>query len=100
MIVGMGIVEFRPDPGNKESTVSIGLEMIEQAGIQAVGILVFPELWTAGYLAGSKFDTLAEKIPGPTTKALASASSKHKIFLAGGSIAEIAGRKMHNTLFL
>ncbi len=96
----MGIVEFRSDPGNKESNVSTGLEMIEQAGSQGVDILVFPELWTTGYLAGSKFNSLAERIPGPTTKALTSASSEHKIFLVGGSIVEIAGRNMHNTLFV
>lgn len=100
LTVRIGIVEFRSESGNLEGNLSTGLKMIEQASSQAVDILVFPELWTTGYLAGSKFNTLAEKIPGPTTKALTSASAKHKIFLVGGSIPEIVGRKMHNTLFV
>jgi predicted amidohydrolase len=96
----IGIVEFKSDVANKDANVAAGLRIIEQAAEQAVDILVFPELWTTGYLAGDRFHSLAEKIPGPTTKTLASASSKHGILLVGGSIAELAGRRIHNTLFV
>src|SRR5208282_4212472 len=95
----IGIVEFRPETGKKRNNVSKGLEIIEQAARQGVDILTFPELWTTGYLAGSRLSALAEKIPGPTTKLLASASSKHGMFLVGGSIAEVTGTKLYDTLF-
>jgi predicted amidohydrolase len=70
------------------------------AGAQHVDILCFPELWTTGYLGGHKFRALAEKIPGPTTKTLGSASSAHGIFLVGGSIPEVAGRSLYDTVFV
>ncbi len=100
MLIKIGIVEFRPHTGNKDNNISKGLEIIEQAARQGVDILTFPELWTTGYLAGSKLGELAEKIPGPTTRLLTSASSKHGIFLVGGSIPEVAGRKLYDTLFV
>jgi predicted amidohydrolase len=96
----IGIVEFRADIADKDKNIHKGLEIIDQAANQSVDILVFPELWTTGYLAGSKFPSLAEKIPGPTTELLASSSSKHGIFLVGGSIPEISNRKIRNTLFV
>jgi predicted amidohydrolase len=99
VLLNIGIVEFKPETGEKEKNVSKGLEIIEQAADRDVDILCFPELWTTGYLAGTRFTALAEKIPGPTTKALASASAKHKIFLIGGAIAEVAGRNLYDTVF-
>jgi omega-amidase len=100
MLTKIGIVEFKPETANKDNNVSKGLEIIEQAAQQSVDILVFPELWTTGYLAGNRFGTLAERIPGPTTKLLTSISSRHGIFLVGGSIPEIASRNIYNTLFV
>jgi predicted amidohydrolase len=99
-LIRLGIVEFKPVLAEKERNVSKGIEMINQAAEQSVDILVFPELWTTGYLAGSRLQTLAERIPGPTTEALAAVSSKHRIFLVGGSIPEITVRKVLNTLFI
>lgn len=100
MLVKIGIVEFKPDTGEKDKNVRKGLEIIEEAGAQQVDILCFPELWTTGYLGGRRFRALAEKIPGPTTKILASASSQHGMFLIGGSIPEVAGRNLYDTVFV
>jgi omega-amidase len=100
MPIRLGIVEFKPVLADKERNVARGVEIVNQAAEQSVDILVFPELWSTGYLIGSELQTLAEKIPGPTTELLRQTCSKHKIFLVGGSIPEIADRKIHNTLFV
>jgi predicted amidohydrolase len=98
--VKIGIVEFRPTLSDKQANVAKGVEIIHQAASKSVDILVFPELWTTGYLVGAKFAALAERIPGPTTNVLAKAASGHGIFLVGGSIPEIGGRRLYNTLFV
>jgi len=100
MLVRIGGVEFRPETGEKERNIRKGLDIIEEAGNQDVNILCFPELWTTGYLAGPRLRELAEKIPGSTTRALASASSKQGMLLIGGAVPELAGRNLYDTVFV
>jgi len=98
-LLKIGIVEFRPETGEKEKNIHKGIEIIEEAGRQHVDILCFPELWTTGYLGGSRLSEFAEKIPGLTTKTLAAASAKFNMFLVGGAIPEVAGRNLYDTVF-
>lgn len=95
----MGIVEFRTIVGDKEKNLETALRVVDQAAQNSVDILVLPELWSSGYLAGVKFAELAEKIPGPTTNAMCKKVSAHHIFLVGGSIPEVSGGRLYNTLF-
>jgi predicted amidohydrolase len=87
--------------GDKNANLRRGLALIRRWRPPIYpAVLVFPELWTTGYLAEGEFGRLAEPIPGPSSHALAAAARERGIYLAAGSIAERRRGGIYNTALL
>ncbi len=72
--------------------------LIGDAAKQGADVVVLPELWTTGYLAGLQFRELAETLPGPVTNLLSKLAKAKGVFLVLGSIPEKVGsEKVYNT---
>jgi len=69
---------------------------------QGAELVVFPELSTTGYVVRDEIYELAEKIPGPLTRALEDAARRNNIHMVFG-MPEISGgteATLHNTAVL
>lgn len=99
--LAVGLAQFASRLGDKEDNLARGLAIIRRwrAPVRPA-VLVFPELWTTGYLAEEEFERLAEPIPGPTSRALAQAARGRGIYLLAGSIAERRAGGVYNTALL
>ncbi|MCZ6779962.1 MAG: carbon-nitrogen hydrolase family protein [Acidobacteriota bacterium] len=97
----VGLIHFFPTLGDTKDNLERGLALIRswKPG-RRPAVLVFPELWTTGYLAERSYPRLAERIPGATSRALASAARKCRIYLMAGSIAERRNGRVYNTALL
>lgn len=84
-----------PDEGeNLEKAV----KMIGDASVRGADIVCLPELFASTYFPQREHVKVKpELIPGPTSRALAGAAAKSKVFLVGGSILERAGARRYNT---
>ena len=79
-----------------------GLVRMHRRVFPQVDLYLFPELfltgddpWTLG--PPDFLHRVAEKIPGPLTEWLGALAAKTRRWLCAGSVAERAGRKLHNT---
>ncbi len=74
---------------DKQENIETAIGLIERAAAMGATLVSLPETWTyMGDSAGTRDN--GEPIPGPTTERLAQAARKHRIWLHGGSILEIA----------
>ncbi|MEE9217744.1 MAG: carbon-nitrogen hydrolase family protein [Acidobacteriota bacterium] len=97
----VGLVHFASRLGDREANLERGLSLIRRwRPRRKPAVLVFPELWTTGYLAEGEYPRLAEPIPGPSSRALAEAARRSRIYLMAGSIAELRRGKVYNTALL
>jgi len=72
--------------------------MVGEVAAKGADIVCLPELFPYTYFPQHEHDDARpEPIPGPTSKALASAASASKVVLIGGSTYEKAGGKRYNT---
>jgi N-carbamoylputrescine amidase len=89
--VTIGLVQMRCD-GSRAENLAKAIDRVGQAARQGAQIVALPELFCSRYFCQRTDDatafTLAEQIPGPTTKALAETARKQGIVLLGGSIFE------------
>jgi predicted amidohydrolase len=100
-LLAVGLAQFASRLGDKDDNLRRGLETIRRwRPARRPAVLVFPELWTTGYLAEKEYLRLAEPIPGPTTRLLAQAARRSGVYLMAGSIAEKRGRSLYNTALL
>lgn len=70
---------------------------IEKAAEKSPDVVMLPECFNSPY-AVDKFREYAESIPGQTTDLLSDLAQKHSLFIVGGSIPELAGDHVYNTL--
>lgn len=81
---------------DKLLNVQRAVAKIGEAVANGANVVVLPECFNSPY--GTQFfQSYAEKVPGPTTDALADAVRKHQIYLIGGSLPEEDGGKLYNT---
>jgi predicted amidohydrolase len=82
--------------GDVDANVSRACGMIAQAADRGANLVLFPEMFTTGF-ALEDLGRLAETIPGPTTRRLADAASRHGVFVVAG-MAEVDAktRRFHN----
>lgn len=96
----LGLIQMAMEK-SKEKNLDKAAHMIAKASKQGAKIISLPELFTTLYFPQErnfKAEKIAEKIPGPTSKALSRLAEKHKIILIGGSIYEKANNKFYNTI--
>ena len=106
----LGVVNFKPEWGNKEANVRSMLNYIEKAHEKRVKILLFPELCVTGYISSSYPDsleyqtavTLAESADGPTATTFAEVANAYDMWIIYGATETIADDSNHayNSAFI
>ncbi|XP_033096370.1 omega-amidase NIT2-like isoform X2 [Anneissia japonica] len=81
---------------NKAENIRHAVSRVADAAKNGANIVALPECFNSPY-GTSYFAEYAERIPGETSQALASAAKENKVFLVGGSIPERENGKFFNT---
>jgi predicted amidohydrolase len=82
--------------GDKNRTVSNACDWIEEAAHEGADVVLFPELvLSAGYYLGERYHSVAETVPGTTTKYIAKKASDCGVYLIAG----MAEKSNEGTLF-
>lgn len=86
---------------NPSENVARAITKVAEAVRNGAQIVCLPELFPYLYFPqeekNKKWFTVAEKIPGPTTKQLSDVAKANKIVLIGGSLFEKSGATYYNT---
>ncbi|MDA0350428.1 MAG: nitrilase family protein [Verrucomicrobia bacterium] len=95
-------VQFNHLPGNKQANLKTIARFCEEAAIQEVEIIVFPEMCITGYwhvrnLKKGEIVALAENVEtGPSVQILKALSNQHKLILGAGLIEQCADGRLYN----
>ena len=97
-IVTLGLVQMSMAKST-DANLDKAIRMIGEASKKGARIVCLPELFTSPYFPQEEKteSNYAEKIPGPTSEALAKAAKENEVVLIGGSIFEKSGKKSYNT---
>jgi len=96
-------VQFESLPGDKPANFRKIETFVEQAAVQGVQMIVFPECCITGYwfirnLALEQLAALAEPIPdGPSTRRLIDLARQHRITLGAGLVEAAGAGVFHNS---
>jgi len=96
----LALLQMHIEAGKPEANFSKLASMLEEAVSQTnkPDVIMFPEMWNTGY-ALTEIHEIADR-EGERTKAFLSAfSQKHQVHIIGGSIAELKGDKVLNTMY-
>lgn len=106
----LGVVNFKPVWGDKESNVSSMLSYVEEAHEKKVKILLFPEMCVTGYVSSSDPEsleyqtaiTLAESADGPTATTFAEVADAYDMWIIYGATETIPDDNEHayNSAFI
>jgi predicted amidohydrolase len=95
--VTLGLVQMATTSDRKEN-IRKASEMTAEAAERGAQIVCLPELFASKYFPRKqKARAVAERVPGPTSRALASMASQNKVILVGGSIYEKTDGYLYNT---
>ena len=101
-MIKVASVQFNHTPGNKEDNLETIRKFCSEAAVQAVEILVFPEMCITGYwhvrnLDKNEIENLSEPVPtGPSTKILQELSSQHSMIIGAGLIERSDDGRLYN----
>ncbi|MEM3874761.1 MAG: carbon-nitrogen hydrolase family protein [Candidatus Bathyarchaeia archaeon] len=88
--------------GNKQANIQKIEEYVAKAKQKGADLVIFPELSLTGYIIRDELFELAEKIPGPSTKAIEKIARKHETHIVFG-MPELSGKTqatIYNTAIL
>jgi predicted amidohydrolase len=89
----VGLAQWLSEPGEPERNLSTALDLVERLAGDGCDLITLPELWPCGYdptrLPSDAADA-AEPLDGPRVKQLAEASRDLRVWLAAGSVPELA----------
>ncbi len=97
----VGVAQWLPTPGDAALNLSVALGMVDSAATRGVELLVLPELWSCGYDPETLPDDArrnAEARDGPRARALGDAACRHELFLVAGSVPEVEGGVLYDTV--
>jgi predicted amidohydrolase len=77
--VTVAAAQFAPRPGDVRWNISRALELVSQAGVAGVDLVVLPELVTTGYYMFDRFKQLAEPMDGPTVTILGELAKRYDL---------------------
>jgi predicted amidohydrolase len=85
--------------GNKEANLQKIRRYAAEAKQHNANIVIFPELSLTGYLLRDELYKLAEKIPGPSTKAIEEIAKEYQIYIVYGmpELSEKTQATLYNT---
>lgn len=96
------VVQFQHQAGNKKYNLLIMEKFIEQAAVEDVKILVFPEMCITGYwhvpkLSVTDVGALAEAVEtGPSIALIRALAMKHQMLIGAGLIERGADSRLYN----
>jgi predicted amidohydrolase len=96
----VGIAQWLPAPGRPEVNLDIALRNIAKLAGRGAKLIVLPELWPVGLYPVTFHEDLAaglEPLDGPRTRRLSQAAREYGIWLAAGSVPELAADGVYNT---
>ncbi|MGO4544906.1 carbon-nitrogen family hydrolase [Paenibacillus sp. 2TAB23] len=96
----LALLQMNIEAGNPEVNFTKLGVMLEEAVSQSVkpDVIMFPEMWNTGY-ALTEIKTIADKDGARTKAFLSDFSKKHQVHIIGGSIAELKGENVYNTIY-
>ncbi|MBC3190419.1 carbon-nitrogen hydrolase family protein [Pseudonocardia sp. C8] len=82
--VVVSLVQFTASETDKELNVTRCLEYLDEAAEQGADLVVLPEMWTGfGYSTPTRYQEIAEPVPGPVTDRLAERAARHGMYVVG-----------------
>ncbi|QXD26163.1 nitrilase family protein [Opitutia bacterium ISCC 51] len=102
-MIKVASVQFNHAPGNKSANLNTIKVFCEQASMEKVEILVFPEMCITGYwhlrdFRRTQLEGLAEAVPeGPSTQALIGLAKQHRLIVGAGLIEMAPDGKLYNS---
>lgn len=103
LMIKAASVQFNHAPGDKGANLNTIKAFCEQASMEKVEILVFPEMCITGYwhirnFGRTQLETLAEAVPeGPSTQALIGLAKQHRFIVGAGLIEMSKDGKLYNS---
>ncbi|MDQ8735392.1 carbon-nitrogen family hydrolase [Paenibacillus sp. LHD-38] len=96
----LALLQMNIEAGNPEVNFAKLASMLEEAVSQAdkPDVIMFPEMWNTGY-ALKEIKTIADPAGERTQAYLSEFSKKHQVHIIGGSIAELKGDQVLNTIY-
>jgi len=98
-----GTVQFQHAPGDKAANLATIARFAEEAALQQVELLLFPECCISGYwhlrhLSRSELLQLAEPVfEGPSSQRLMQLAKQHQMTISAGLVEATAEGKLYNT---
>jgi agmatine deiminase len=87
--------------GDRKANVGKALGFVGEAARIGADVVCLPELFASRYFPNKRQSREApERVPGPTSRALAECARKNRVTLVGGSIYEMADGAKYNTCLL
>ena len=99
----IGIGQWLPQPGDPDANLATALDLTMRLAAQGADLVVLPELWPSGYDPATLPDDVAaaaEPLAGQRGTILSSLARELGIWLAAGTVPEIADGAIYNTAAL
>ena len=99
-ILRLALLQMNIEAGNPDANFAKLEQLLEEAVSQPnkPDVVVFPEMWNTGY-ALTEIRTIADPAGKRTKELLSAFGKKHRIYIIGGSIAELKGDQVYNTAY-
>ncbi len=94
----VGLIQMKV-VADKEANLAKAEDMIKKAAARGTQLIILPEMFNCPYETG-KFPEYAEEEGGPTWQRLSIIAREIGVYLIGGSIPEIEGKKIFNTSYI
>jgi predicted amidohydrolase len=102
-VATVGLAQWLPTPGAHEGNLGTALELIERLVAAGSELIALPELWPCGYEPSTlarDAAVAAEPLDGPRAKLLGETAAALGVWLAAGSVPELADDCVCNTALL
>ena len=95
--ITVSAVQITAVDGEKEATIEKMMRFLDVAGERGSELVVLPEVWTGlGYSSKVAHRSIAEEIPGPTTRLVAEKAQRYGMTIIG-SMYEKVGERYYNS---
>ncbi len=95
----LAIVQMDISFGNPKQNYQAVENYLEEAVKSNVDVIVFPEMWNAGY-ALDRLNEVADENGNQTKELLSRLAKKHQVNIIGGSVATRKGNHFYNTMYV
>lgn len=95
--ITVSCVQFTALDDDKDGTIKTCLRLIDRAAAEGAELVVLPETWTGlGYSTPTRYQDIAEPVPGPTTEMLAEKARAHGLYIVGSLYARNEAGRFQN----